>query len=41
MRKHPGTVCICAAIMNHCNIDAIPNIIYGGFTKRETEDALI
>jgi methylenetetrahydrofolate reductase (NADPH) len=32
---------ICAAIMNHYNIDAVPHIICGGFTKRETEDALI
>jgi methylenetetrahydrofolate reductase (NADPH) len=32
---------ICAAIMNHYKIDAVPHIICGGFTKRETEDALI
>jgi methylenetetrahydrofolate reductase (NADPH) len=27
--------------MNHYNVDAVPHIICGGFSKRETEDALI
>jgi methylenetetrahydrofolate reductase (NADPH) len=41
VRIRPGTVGICAAIMNHYNVDAGPHIICGGFSKRETEDALI
>lgn len=41
IRKRPGTVGICAAIINKYHVDAIPHIICGGFSKEETENALI
>lgn len=41
IRKRPGTVSICAALMHKYNVDTVPHIICGGFTKEETEYALI
>ena len=41
IRKRPGTVGICSAIMHRYGVDAVPHLICGGFSLEDTENALI
>ena len=41
IRKRPGTVGICAALMHKYGVDAVPHLLCGGFKVAETENALI
>lgn len=40
VRRRPGTVGICARVMERFRVDAVPHVICGGFTQDETEDFL-
>jgi methylenetetrahydrofolate reductase (NADPH) len=40
-RMRPGTVGICAAIKHKYNVDTIPHVLCGGFSKEETEYLLV
>lgn len=40
-RMRPGTVGICASIKHKYDVDTVPHVLCGGFTKQETEYLLV
>ncbi len=40
-RKRPGTIALAAAVKYKYNVNVVPHVLCGGFTKEETENVLI